>query len=197
MNEASEPHSLSSAGHPPMPLQTPRRPRLSQQAIEEQTRAIAAPLQRAVGDSLALLCFRVAEERFALPATSVERVFAVPPIRRIPHRSRPAFRGMIAHEGEILLVGSIERLLNLSGGAHADPAQARMVLLGPAGRGWAFEVNSVEGVVHVQAADTRSAPLTLTRGLGTATRRLVPLPDGEACLLDPDALRRGWEASVS
>lgn len=197
MNDPSEAHPTFPAGHGIAPPMDARRPRLSDVAIEEQTRALAAPVQRAAGESFALLCFQVAGERFALPATSVERVFAVPPIRRIPHRSRPAFRGMLAHEGEILLVGSLERLLDLAGGGDSDPARARMVLLGPAGRGWAFEASSVDGIVQVQAADTRAAPVTLTRGLGTATRRLVPLLDGEASLLDPEALRRGWEAAAS
>lgn len=174
-----------------------RRARLSDEAIAEQTRSLSTPLERVEGSMLALLCFRVAGERFALPAACVERVFLVPTVRRIPHRKRAAFRGMVAHEGEILLLGSLERLLDLPGTNDADPTDARMVLLSPAGRGWAFEVNGVDGVVQVRKSDLRSAPGTVTRGLGSATRSLVSLPDGEASLLDPETLRKGWEASAS
>lgn len=174
-----------------------RRARLSDQAIAEQTLSLSTPLERVEGAMLALLCFRVAGERFALPAACVERVFIVPAVRRIPHRKRAAFRGMVAHEGEILLLGSLERLLDLPGTNESDPSLARMVLLSPAGRGWAFEVNSVDGVVQVRKSDLRAAPGTVTRGLGSATRSLVSLPDGEASLLDPDTLRKGWEASAS
>ena len=174
-----------------------RRARLSDRAIEEQTLSLSTPLERVEGAMLALLCFRVAGERFALPAACVERVFSVPAVRRIPHRKRAAFRGMVAHEGEILLLGSLERLLDLSDSKEADVASARMVLLSPAGRGWAFEVSGVDGVVQVRQGDLRAAPGTVTRGLGSATRSLVRLPDGEASLLDPDTLRAGWEAAAS
>jgi hypothetical protein len=52
-------------------------------------------------------------------------------------------------------------------------------------------------VAQVRKSDLRAAPGTVTRGLGSATRSLVSLPDGEASLLDPDTLRKGWEASAS
>lgn len=181
----------------PEHLERLRRARLSAQAIEEQTRSLSAPLERAEGAMVALLCFRAAGERFALPAACVERVFTVPAVRRIPHRKRAAFRGMVAHEGEILLLGSLERLLDLPGTSEGDPSDARVVLLSPAGRGWAFEASRVDGVMQVRTSDLRPAPGTVTRGLGSATRSLVTLPDGDASLLDPETLRKGWEAAAS
>lgn len=170
---------------------------LSERTITEQTAALAAPLERSEGALVALLVFRVAGERFALPAPAVERVFAVRTVRRVPHRRRVAFRGMVAHEGEILLIGSMERLLDLSPDPAADAGDARMVLLGPAGRGWAFEVQSVEGVMQVRASDIVPAPGTVARGLGSATRALARLPGGDAAVLDADALRAGWEAAAA
>lgn len=171
--------------------------RLSQAAITEQTEALAAPLERAAGALVPLLVFRAAGERFALPAESVERVFEVRAVRRIPHRQRAAFRGMVAHEGEILLVGSLERLLDLQSEQAADASKARMVLIGPAGRGWAFEVQAVDGVVQVKSSDMRAAPGTVSRGLGAATRALARLDGADAAVLDPDTLRTGWEAAAS
>ena len=168
----------------------------SDAAVAEQTQSLAQPLEQEQAASISLLCFRVANERFALPAPCVERVFLVPVIRRIPHRNRPAFRGMVAHEGEILLMGSLERLLNLESPVTTDPAKARAVLLAPAGRGWAFEVNQIDGVVQVKETDLRAPPSTVARGLGSATRCLVQLPGGDASVLDPDVLRQGWEAAI-
>lgn len=171
--------------------------RLSDAAIAEQTAALAAPIERASGALVPLLVFRAAGERFALPAESVERVFEVRTVRRIPHRQRAAFRGMVAHEGEILLVGSLERLLDLQSEQATDAAKARMVLIGPAGRGWAFEVQAVDGVVQVKSGDLRAAPGTVTKGLGAATRALARLEGGDAAVLDPDTLRTGWEAAAA
>jgi len=173
-----------------------RQARLADSAVAEQTMALAAPLDRNQGSTIPLLCFRVAGERFALPAASVERVFLVAAVRRIPHRKRAAFRGMVAHEGEILLLGSFERLLDLPTTVTANAHEARMVLLGPAGRGWVFEANSVDGVMQVKKSDLRPAPGTVSRGMGSATRFLVSLRDGDASLLDPETLITGWEAAA-
>lgn len=176
------------------PLHTER---LSEAAINEQTAALAAPIARDSGALVPLLVFRAAGERFAVPAQGVERVFEVRTVRRIPHRSRAAFRGMVAHEGEILLVGSLERLLDLTMEPAADATRARMVLIGPAGRGWAFEVQAVDGVVQVRPDDMRPAPATLARGLGAATRALARIEGGDAAVLDPEILRTGWEAAAA
>ena len=178
----------------------PKRPlartsALRDATIAEQTAALAAPIAASTGPLVPLLVFHAAGERFALPAASVQRVFEVRPVRRVPHRRRAAFRGLVAHEGEILLLGSLERLLDLQAGACTDSARARMVLVGPAGRGWAFEVQAVEGVVQVRPEDIRPAPGTVARGLGAATRALACLDGGDAAVLDADALRAGWEAA--
>ena len=171
--------------------------RLSDGAIAEQTASLAAPLERIEGALVPLLVFCAAGERFALPAASVERVFELSTVRRIPHRQRAAFRGMVAHEGEILLVGSLERLLDLQAEQAADASKARMVLIGPAGRGWAFEVQAVDGVVQVKSSDMRPAPGTVSRGLGAATRALARIDGLDAAVLDPETLRTGWEAAAA
>ena len=114
----------------------------------------------------------------------------------MPHRRRPGFRGLVAHEGEILLLGSLERLLDLGPPGEARvPANARMVLAGPPGRGWVFEVDSVDGVVQVAEPQLRPAPATLRRGAGTATRRIVQIDGVDTALLECDSLLSGWEAA--
>lgn len=174
----------------------PARGQLARGAIDEQTAALASPLARETGARRSLLCFRVAGERFALPAADVQRVFEVQPVRRVPHRRRPGFRGLVAHEGEILLLGSLERLLDLGPPGEARvPANARMVLAGPPGRGWVFEVDSVDGVVQVAEPQLRPAPATLRRGAGTATRRIVQIDGADTALLECDSLLSGWEAA--
>jgi chemotaxis signal transduction protein len=177
-------------------LEALRRP-LPDDALEAQTAALAAPIAVADGDPLALLVFRVGGERFGLPAGSVERIFMPAPVRRVPHRSHPAFRGLVAHEGEIVLAVSIERLLDLQPGSESGTPGRRFILLGPAGRGWAFEVDLVEGVVTVSRSALRPAPMTVARGKGTASRMLAVAEGGEVALLDPESLRAGWEVAAA
>ena len=172
---------------------------LTEAELRERAKALAAPMDADSGPRMPLLCFRAAGERFALPAACIERVFEPQPVRRVPHRDRPAFRGLVAHEGEILPLGSLERLLDLprNEASTSTTGVRRMLLLGPAGRGWAFEADSVEGVMPVPEGDLRPAPVTLVRGLGSATRLLARLPDGgEAAVLDPEVLRTGWEEAA-
>ena len=169
---------------------------LSDAELEANQRTLAAPAPSETGARVTLLCFRAAGERFALPAACVDRVFAPQCVRRVPHRRHAAFRGLVAHEGEILPLGSLERLLNLPPSDAAHASNARMLAIGPAGRAWAFQVPAVDGVVSVAEHELRPAPVTVARGLGSATRLLARLPDGEeAAVLDPESLRSGWEAA--
>lgn len=165
-------------------------------ALLEQTRALAAPLGGVQEMPISLLCFRMGEDRFGLPAESVERTFAQVPVRVVPHRRHPAFRGLVAHEGEILLMVSLERLLDLPAGGERSEEQVRVVVLGPAGRGWAFEVDAIEGVIQARPGELKAAPATVTRGRGSATRSLLTRERREWAVLDPQALRQGWEGCV-
>jgi chemotaxis signal transduction protein len=171
------------------------RPMLDARTLDERTASLAAALPADPGPRIALLRFRCGGERFALPARAVERVFGVQPVRRVPHRARPAFRGLVAHEGDLVLVGSLERLLELPETPTIE-AHARMVLLGPPARGWAFAVDGVDGVAQVPETALRPAPSTVRRGLGTATRMLADIDGHATALLDSDALRTGWEGAA-
>lgn len=182
---------------PTAALQTTDRASLSAGAIDEQTLSLAAPLARDPGAQVSLLCFRAAGERFAVPASDVQRVFEVQPVRRVPHRKRAAFRGLVAHEGEILLVGSLEKLLDLAGDAAAAGTLSRMILIGSPGRGWAFQTDAVDGVVQVPESSLQAAPSTLRRGLGTATRMLVEISGHRTAVLDSATLVAGWEAAAT
>ena len=182
-----------SAGMPDRPART----RLSEATLAEQTDALAAPLTREPRDLVSLLLFRCAGERFALPAPDVQRVFEAMPTRRVPHRDRPAFRGLVAHEGEILLVGSLERLLDLPAATASASTTARMIVIGPEAHGWAFAVDAVDGVVRVSASDLGPAPATLRRGVGTATRLLARIDGAPVAVLQTEALLRGWEGAAA
>lgn len=175
----------------------PARARLRDAAIAEQTEALAAPLALDAGPQISLLLFRCAGERFAVPARDVQRVFEAKPVRRVPHRARAAFRGLVAHEGEILLVGSLERLLDLATGTAGALTSARMIVLGPEPHGWAFQADAVDGVVRVAESELGAAPATLRRGLGTATRLLARIDGEQVAVLHTEALLRGWEGAAA
>lgn len=175
----------------------PVRARLQTATVSEQTKALAAPLEREPGPHVSLLLFRCAGERFAVPAQEVQRVVAALPVRRVPRRAHAAFRGLVADEGEILLVGSLERLLDLGEGSTDTTTNPRMIVLGPDQRAWAFQVDMIDGVAQVAESELRPAPATLRRGLGTATRLLARIKGEPVAVLQPEALRRGWEGAAT
>jgi chemotaxis signal transduction protein len=175
----------------------PARARLTESALEEQTAALAAPLAQDPGVQRSLLCFRCANERFAVPAQDVQRVFESLPVRRVPHRDQPAFRGLVAHEGELLLLGSLERLLDLGPATPPPSPTARMIVIGPELRGWVFQADAVDGVVRVSESDLVPAPATLRRGLGTATRVLARIDGEQTAVLDAESLIQGWEGAAA
>ncbi|MFZ4721809.1 MAG: chemotaxis protein CheW [Phycisphaerales bacterium] len=175
----------------------PANARLRESVLEAQTAALAAPLAQDPGAQQPLLCFRCAGERFAVPAQDVQRVFEARPVRRVPHRDRPAFRGLVADEGELLLVGSLERLLDLGPATPPPSPGARMIVVGPEHHGWAFQVDLVDGVIRVAATDLVPAPTTLRRGLGTATRLLARIEGEQAAVLHTESLLHGWEGSAA
>jgi chemotaxis signal transduction protein len=170
---------------------------LTDAALDEQTATLAAPLSETAKAQASLLVFRAGGERFGLPAAAVQRIFLPAQVRRVPHRNQPAFSGLVAHEGEIVPAGSLTRLLDLPEGGPGPSASARFVLLGPAGRGWAFKVDAVEGLFAVPADSMRAAPWTVARGKGTASRMLAQVEGADVAVLDPEALRAGWEASTA
>jgi len=169
----------------------PRQARpLSEATIEEQTAALAAAIAPPLTGTVPLLVFRRGGERFAVPATSVHRIVPPLPVRRVPHRGSPAFRGLVAHEGEIIPAGSLERLLELP---ESDTVPRRMVLIGPAGRTWAFAVDAVDGVHEVPERELRPAPVTVSKARGGACRAVASVEGHQVSVLDASSLCRGWE----
>ncbi|MFO0963360.1 MAG: chemotaxis protein CheW [Phycisphaerales bacterium] len=158
-----------------------RRP-LSDEDLDRATAELAAPLEARSRARQSLLVFRRGGELLAVPAAEAAKV--VPPQRphRVPHRSNAIFRGIVNHDGEILLCTALEAALDLP--AADSPPQAKLVVVGTARDRWAFEVDAVEGVVDVAQTAMRDAPVTVTAARSGCARRLARVPMGEAAVLE-------------
>jgi purine-binding chemotaxis protein CheW len=135
-----------------------RLSRSTDDAAEDGTRLEAVYRRRAAelaarreqvedrADTIAVLAFRLGEERYGLPLTDLAGVL---PLERLtPLPGSPAeLLGVINHKGNICSVLDLARLLGLP--AHERGAAYVLLLRGP-GREVGLAVGPVEGVLRVQ-----------------------------------------------
>jgi purine-binding chemotaxis protein CheW len=114
--------------------------------LRERAAALAAPASRArddSADSVEVLVFEAAGERYAFETAWVVRATPMPPLTAIP--GLPAFIvGVVPFEGEVLAVLDLRSLLALPLAALADPTA--LVVLAGEGREFAVLAESIVGV---------------------------------------------------
>ena len=143
-----------------------------------------------------ILLFRIGGERFALPANSVLNVFPCTPVRKVPHRTRPPFRGLCCHEGAILLTGLLHVVLDMDMDKNANAKLRRMIVIGSEDASWAFEVDAVDCIRKVDPSKFRNAPATIPKNASSCTNCIIPMDDGDAMLLNPIAIQAIMERSI-
>jgi chemotaxis-related protein WspD len=150
--------------------------------------------------ALALMVFRVGEERLALPLRLLQEVTPPFGIHSVPERSNGCFLGLVNIRGEILLAASLRPLLGLppsmASGGEPQPGNARMAVTAPGEEQWVIAIDEVLGI-HLCTAEERKPPAVvhsaaeaLTEALFSWKGRQVALLDGPRLL---NSLRRQLE----
>jgi chemotaxis-related protein WspD len=160
------------------------------------TNALAQTREQSLREEDTILLFRIGGERFALPAKSVLNVFPITKVRKVPHRTRPPFRGLCCYEGAILLTGLLHVVLDMPVDKTANPKLRRMIVIGSEEASWAFEVDAVDSIRKVDPSQFRNAPSTIPKNAASCTNCIIPLDDGDAVLLDPSAIQSIMERSI-
>ena len=160
------------------------------------TNALAQTREQSLREEDTILLFRIGGERFALPAKSVLNVFPITKVRKVPHRTRPPFRGLCCYEGAILLTGLLHVVLDMPVDKTANPKLRRMIVIGSEEASWAFEVDAVDAIRKVDPSQFRNAPSTIPKNAASCTNCIIPLDDGDAVLLDPGAIQSIMERSI-
>jgi purine-binding chemotaxis protein CheW len=119
----------------------------------------------------AILIFRLAGERFAVPLARVSEILSNPSCTPVPG-SPPEVAGVIQVRGEIRPVFELARLLGLPG---KEEERASVLLLRGGAREFGARVASVEDIRLIPAADRQPAPDTLARHASWITTDLVPV----------------------
>lgn len=151
--------------------------------LDERARRLAQPLDddQARGQIVELLSFRRGRERFAFEAAAVLLVARLGTVVRVPG-APAAIAGATTHQGEVLVVVDLDRLLDIAPGPP------------PEGPRWLLVVGDGADLVAViadEVYETRAQPVatlsyaaagTLRRGV---TREGVTLLDPSTLLSDP------------
>lgn len=169
-----------------------RAPEEAARILRDRARALAEHPEPAAPDeeTLALLVFSLAGERFGLAAALVREVVLLRELIPVPGTPAPVL-GLLPHRGRIPAVVDLRRLLELSGD-HGQPLRHCVwVESGPLTFGVAAD--RIEGI--------RAVPVrAIAAAVGVAGRRQAVtrgVTDDLTTVLDPDALARSPEVLVN
>lgn len=151
------------------------------------TESVASRAEEAARPDRVVLVFGAGGEWFAIDAVAVRTVALAGTVRRLPHRTDPAFLGLTAVRGELMPCLSLASLLGIpADGSGVAPGLA--VVLAEQDVATALLVDSARGVEGVRRSDTRPAPDTIRQTLRPVSEGLHLMGDRDVTLLDRVAL---------
>jgi len=141
-----------------------------------------------------LLFLRHHGQEFALPATSIIAVEPVGPTHRIPHRSNEIMRGIASTRGELVPLGDLAAVLNLSRRETDPDSVPRLVSIGPPDNSWTFIADIIHGI---EVSDPEEW-VTLEQDDPTMIAKArLETSHGQVLLLDAERLLNGFGASLT
>ena len=186
-------------GHEGAILRLLDRP-VSDADLAAETRLAAADVSRS-SRSAGLLLFGLGAELTALPARLMQRVTPAARPSPIPHRTSGVLRGLCNIRGELVLCADLHRLLGLPPRAEPPPPGApdprRMVVVGPVGDAWAFEVDRLVGVEQFDPNALKPPPVTVELAIGAFTAGLAEIDGRTVTVLDGGRVLAGFKAGLA
>ena len=134
-------------------------------------------------DSRSFLVCRVGSEWLGLPAHLAQEVLDLRVVRRLPHRSSPAFPGLVNVRGAILPCCAPAALLGIPP-ANDEERARRLVVIAPEGRLWVLIADEIAGLHVVETSAIKPAPSTVTLAGGSCSSGLLEWKGRQVSLLD-------------
>jgi chemotaxis-related protein WspD len=183
---------------------------LTAETLAEQTERVAQPIETARRFTETVLVFELGGEWLAWPARHVARVTG--PVREhsVPHRTNDVFRGICNIDGELVLNANLSSLLRIDTAPEPktdrelqsdhetdETSERRTLVVGKLDQRWAFPVDAVHGVVHVDPDHLQAPPLTVERALVRYTESVLVIGDHHAAVLNTERITAGFMASAT
>jgi len=136
----------------------------------------------AQAETVSVVSFVLGVEQCALRITDVHQVIRDTPITRVPNVN-PHVEGVINLRGQVVPVVDLKNLLGL--GVRTMGEQHRLLIVEQGGRKVGFSVDSIKGVLQLDAARIQPAPeVLLAKVAGRYVRGVVQQGDTIVVLLD-------------
>jgi purine-binding chemotaxis protein CheW len=123
------------------------------QVLEARARALARPIEPPRGETLRLLGFELAGERYALELTEVLEVFRPRSVSRLPGSKTPLL-GLTAWRGELVAVLDLRQMLGLGSEPPGDLRFA--VVLGGGGTAVAVPADTADELLELDPHEVRA-----------------------------------------
>lgn len=156
--------------------------------LQDRARALAKPLEApaAPGETLELLVFGLAGERYGVAAARVLEVIRLRELVPVPC-TPPVVLGVVNHRGRVLAVLDVRRLSDPA--AHAPSKASHAVIVEAAAMTFGIASDAVEGLVGVGAHEVGPRPASLAdvrqAFVHGVTADMVAVLDLEALTRDP------------
>lgn len=129
--------------------------------------------------------FRLEQEEYAIPITTIQEIIVMKPITRIPQVPE-SIEGLINLRGSVLPVVNLRRLFGMSPKEFDD--ETRTVIVNVGGRTLGYIVDEVTQVMRVSADQIQPPPLVVTASGKRHIAGLARLDDRLLIILDIDKL---------
>jgi len=117
--------------------------------------------ERGIKGEIALLCYRVGKQEFAVPLSEVARILPLLPVANIPHT--PEFlEGVVEYDGILIPVIDLRKRFGLGEGGAAE--EARIVVVRINGEKVGMVVDEAKDMVQIKSSEVKKPP-TIFPGL--------------------------------
>ena len=144
--------------------------------------------------------FRISGEWLSMPTEAFQEIAERRAMHSLPHRRRGVVLGVVNVRGELLICGSLGKLLGLEGTAMVRRQLAvfdRLLVAEWGGQRFAFPVDEVHGVFRFHSADLREVPATVSHSTLSCALGVFPWRNFTVGFLDPELLFASLNRNLS
>ena len=134
--------------------------------------------------------FRLDQEEYAIPITTIQEIIVMKPITRIP-QVPASIEGLINLRGAILPIVNLRRLFGMAPRPADD--ETRTVIVNIHGRTLGYVVDEVTQVIRLNADQIQTLPLAVAAMAQRSITGVARLEERLLMILDPNMLTRPEE----
>ena len=169
--------------------------------IEEWTNNLGKPREVLNSKLKSVLAFRLGNEWFALPSTTIREITQCDKHHSLPHRKNRILRVLVNVRGDLLLCVSLGYLFDLNKEQKSESSNktihSRYIVISDNGQFYAFPVSEVKDTLKYDTDDLQKAPSTISNGSSNYIKGVIEHHDTYIGLLDSDLVFSALDRNIS